>query len=85
MKSKRTYGARPKSAPRKTESLNRFLRPREVCERLGISRTQVWRWQRDGLFPPFIEIGPRARGLFEAVFIEWMEARPIVGSEEVAK
>ena len=36
----------------------RLLRPREVMARIGCSRVTLWRWVREGRFPPPIRPGP---------------------------
>lgn len=36
----------------------RLLRPREVMARIGCSRVTLWRWVREGRFPPPIHPGP---------------------------
>ncbi|MFW5910282.1 MAG: helix-turn-helix transcriptional regulator [Thiohalospira sp.] len=39
----------------------RFLRDTEVAERLGISRTSVWRWVKEGNLPSPVPLGPGTR------------------------
>ncbi|MFK7942359.1 MAG: helix-turn-helix transcriptional regulator [Paracoccaceae bacterium] len=43
-----------------------MLRPAEVVERIGISRSQIYAMISEGTFPPFIKLGRRASGLPEA-------------------
>jgi prophage regulatory protein len=42
--------------------IDRILRPREAAQMLGICRITLWKWTRDGIFPPPIKIGPAAIG-----------------------
>lgn len=46
--------------------VQRLLRANEVCERLGISRATLWRWERAGHLPPRRQAGPNS--------IAWVEA-----------
>lgn len=43
----------------------RLIRVKEVCERLSVTRTTVWRWVRDGHLPPKRQIGPNVVGFLE--------------------
>ena len=36
-----------------------FLSERQLCARLGVSRTTLWRWMKDGHLPHSVQIGPR--------------------------
>jgi len=62
----------------------RFLRPRQVLEMIGVSRTTLWRMVQAGHFPRPVCITERNRGyLFESVEA-WMtaraEGRPVDGA-----
>jgi prophage regulatory protein len=53
----------------------RFIRPREVVEMIGVSRTTLWRMVREGTFPRPVRITERnVRYVLEAVEA-WMQAR----------
>ncbi|WP_448380911.1 helix-turn-helix transcriptional regulator [Gloeomargarita sp.] len=41
-----------------------LVRKPEVLNRLGISRSTLTRWIRCGVFPPPVQIGPRAVGWY---------------------
>ncbi len=45
----------------------RILRERELCDRLGVSRTPLWRWNKDGTngFPKSVKLTSRTKGWFE--------------------
>jgi prophage regulatory protein len=60
----------------------KILRPKQIAKLLGISRVQLWRWQRAGLFPNFVELGPRSRGLLESQVVDWINSRPKTQSWE---
>ena len=55
---------------------DRILRPREVCEVLGLSRTTLWRRTRDGDFPPPIRLGANFIGWRSTDVEGWLQGRP---------
>ncbi len=57
-----------------TLSQSRVLRPNELAAKLGVSRTTLWRWERQGLLPPRVNVGPNTRGwLAEAIDRFWSQ------------
>ena len=48
----------------------RLLRPQEVFERTGLSRSQVYAMIADGSFPPFLKVSTRAAAMPAA----WLES-----------
>ena len=44
--------------------MSTLLRRIEVIKRLGISKSTLTRWVASGLFPPPVQIGPRAVGWY---------------------
>lgn len=60
---------------RKTAGLE-FIRTEELLEKVGISRSTLWRWQRAGVFPQCRELGPNSRGWLRSEVEEWMASRP---------
>lgn len=54
------------------------ISPREVCERLGITRKTLRRWWNAGLFPTPMRIGPKLLFWDAATFRKWCrEQRPL--------
>jgi len=53
----------------------RFLRPRQVLEMIGVSRTTLWRMVRAGHFPRPVCITERNRGYLLKSVEAWMRAR----------
>ena len=53
-----------------------MLRPPEVMERTGLSRTTLWRRVRAGTFPPATELGENAIGWPASVIDAWLSNRP---------
>lgn len=55
--------------------MTRFLRQRQVCERVGLSPMTIWRRQKDGTFPRRVRLGPNAVGWIEAEIEAWCAER----------
>jgi prophage regulatory protein len=55
----------------------RFVRPREVLEMIGVSRTTLWRMVQSGAFPPPVRITTRNNGFVLEAVEEWMKARTL--------
>jgi prophage regulatory protein len=58
----------------------RFLRTQDLSDLLGLSRTTIWRWERDGNLPAARVIGGTAkrpmRGWLESDISDWLESSP---------
>lgn len=59
-----------------SDRAERLLRRREVENRTGLSRSTIYLWMSDGLFPKPRKIGPRAVAWRESDIQEWIEQRP---------
>jgi len=53
----------------------RFVRPEEVRQMLGVSKTTLWRMVQAGAFPRPVEITERNRGYLLDDVQAWMQAR----------
>lgn len=62
----------------------RIIRANEAADRIGVSTTTLWRWQRAGIMPRPRSIGPNVRGWVEAELDDWIESRPAGGAEAAA-
>lgn len=62
----------------------RVLRSPEVVQRVGLSRTQIWRLERAGNFPKRIQIGLNSVGWIEHEVDGWIEARAAERNTAVA-
>lgn len=64
----------------------RLLRIEEVKRRTGLSRTSIWRRERNGDFPARRRIGPNSVAWIEEEVEGWIESRPTVeaGAGDVA-
>ena len=56
--------------------IDKMLRPAEVMERTGLSRTTLWRRVRAGTFPPPHELGASAIGWPASTISAWFANRP---------
>ncbi len=54
----------------------KFLRMKDVCERVGLGRTTVWRLTKEGKFPASHLLGSRSIGWLESDVEKWMKNRP---------
>ena len=57
----------------------RFLRPRQVLEMIGVSRTTLWRMVQAGSFPRPVWITERNQGYLLESVEAWMRARAEAG------
>ena len=53
----------------------RFIRPRQVVEMIGVSRTTLWRMVQAGTFPRPVRITERNCGFLLETVEAWMKAR----------
>ena len=58
---------------RKTaQGLDSFCTSKELCARLGVTRSTVWRWQRERGFPPPKKLGQRVARYRVAEVDAWL-------------
>ena len=58
------------------ETSARILRVRETCERVGLSRSTIWRLARRGRFPQAVQLSSAATvGFLESEVVDWIAAR----------
>lgn len=53
----------------------RFIRPRQVVEMIGVSRTTLWRMVQAGTFPRPVRITERNCGFLLEAVEAWMKTR----------
>jgi len=53
------------------EHLN-ILRKKEIIQKLGITRSTLYRWIADNIFPKPVQLGPRSVGWIEAEIDKWL-------------
>ncbi|TLS66503.1 AlpA family phage regulatory protein [Mariprofundus erugo] len=53
----------------------RIIRFPELHRRIGLSRTQIWRLEKEGEFPKSIPLGKNSKGWIEADVIAWLLER----------
>ena len=54
----------------------KILRENIVLETTGLSRTSIWRLERQGQFPERLQLGGRSVGWIEHEILKWIETRP---------
>jgi len=54
----------------------RILRKNAVCDRVGLSASQIWRLEEMGRFPARVQITETTVGWFEDEVDAWVNARP---------
>ena len=52
-----------------------FLRRKHVETRTGLSRSTIYQYMKDGVFPKPVLLGPRAVGWLESDVNEWIAGR----------
>lgn len=57
------------------QAVLRAIRMAEVCRRVSLSRSQVYRLEAAGLFPRHLKIGQRASAWLEDEIAAWLVAR----------
>lgn len=53
----------------------RFVRTKELAEKLNVSRITVWRWERAGLIPAKIRLGQNTVGWNAETLEKWFSER----------
>ena len=51
-----------------------YISTHELADRLGVSGTTIWRWQKNGILPPLLKMG-RARLYAEDRLTAWLQSR----------
>lgn len=54
---------------------DQILSPRQISQRLGLSKTTIWRLQRAGKFPAPVRLSPGRVGWRESVIDGWLRDR----------
>ena len=54
----------------------RVLRQNQVIDRVGLSKSTMWRLIKVGQFPKPLSLGPRAVGWVEEEIDQWISSRP---------
>lgn len=52
-----------------------FLRRKQVESRTGLSRSTIYQYIKDGVFPKPVPLGPRAVGWLESEVRDWIAER----------
>lgn len=63
---------------------DRFIRQPEITERTGLSRTTIWRQERQGKFPKRRKISENAVGWLESEITGWFESKATNNPDEAS-
>lgn len=55
---------------------DRYLRLKELQERMGVSRATIYRWAKDYDFPKPLKLGPGTSAWRQSEVEEWLQQRP---------
>ena len=62
-----------------------FLSVNDVVKRVRLSRTTIWRREKEGTFPPRRQISKNRVGWLESDIAEWEATRPLGGPNRIAE
>jgi predicted DNA-binding transcriptional regulator AlpA len=57
------------------EKIAEVIRQVELLETLSVSRSTLWRWEKEGLFPPRLRLGPNSIGWKRRDIQKWLKSR----------
>jgi predicted DNA-binding transcriptional regulator AlpA len=55
---------------------DRYLRLKELKERIGVSRATIYRWAKDYDFPRPVKLGPGTSAWRQSEVDKWLQRRP---------
>ena len=55
--------------------MERILRRPEIEARIGLSRSTIYQWMKEGRFPAPVKLGERMVGWRESEIAAWLDAR----------
>ncbi len=54
---------------------SRIIRRKSLSQRLDVSETTIWRWEKQGVLPPKCKLGPNVVGWLESQIDAWWSER----------
>ena len=63
--------------------MSNLITEKTVCEITGLSRTTIWRLQREGSFPIRRAISPGKVAWLKSEVEQWIESRPAIKFDQV--
>lgn len=65
--------------------MQEYFSDRELAKRYDVSRLTIWRWVREGFFPPPDKLGPNTSRWRGPGVVEPWEAKRAAGEEQKAR
>lgn len=72
----------PRSGSQRDISKNEIIRPRDLPQVTGLSKTNIWRLERAGLFAKKLKLSNGCVGYYRADIQAWLEDRHILKGEQ---
>ncbi|MEI6668861.1 MAG: AlpA family phage regulatory protein [Acidobacteriota bacterium] len=69
-------------ATSRDSNLDRFISPRELTSRLGLSTTTLWRLRRSGAMPEPVQLSANRIGWSERAIVAWVSTRAAAASHD---
>ena len=60
----------------------KIIRVKQLCEILSVSRSTLWRMEKDGHLPPRRQFAKRSVGWIESELNDWLESRPFTQAKD---
>lgn len=54
----------------------RIIKHQQLKDMVGLSRTTIWRMEREGKFPSRVRLGANTVGWLEEEVLSWLASRP---------
>jgi predicted DNA-binding transcriptional regulator AlpA len=83
MKNRKIRGRADATPPAASTGTPAFFRTADLIARWGVSRTTLWAWERDGLLPRGVRLGPNVK-LWPARAIEAFERSRVAANGATA-
>lgn len=61
----------------------RFIRPAELAEMISVSKSTLWRMEKEGELPPRRKISKRCVGWVESDILKWLQNLPVADDTDL--
>lgn len=63
---------------------SKIIRRKSLSQRLDVSETTIWRWEKQGVLPPKRKLGPNVVGWLESEIDAWWSERTGQSADEAS-